>query len=108
MREFIKLRLVSFDHRMLDSAVIDLVHTIERLGIYVIGPIPLPNNITRYIVNRSAHVNKKSREQFQKVEHCRLLMLNSSPQVVDALMKFELSPGIGLKIDVSSSEVKND
>ena len=37
------------------------------------GPIPLPTKIEKFTVNRSPHVDKKSREQFEIRTHKRLL-----------------------------------
>ena len=57
------------------------------------GPIPLPTRKERFTVNRSPHVNKKSREQFEIRTHKRILdIVDPTPQTVDALMKLDLSP----------------
>ena len=60
-------------HKLLDSAVTEIVHTVRRTGGRVAGPIPIPTRIERYTVNRSTHVNKKSREQFEIRVHKRLM-----------------------------------
>ena len=53
----------------------------------------------RYTVNRSPHVDKKSREQFEIRTHKRLLdILEPTPQTVDALMKLELPAGVDVEI----------
>ena len=65
----------------------------------IAGPIPLPTTISRYTVNRSPHVDKKSREQFEMRTHKRLLdILEPSSQTVDALMKLELPAGVDVEI----------
>jgi small subunit ribosomal protein S10 len=65
----------------------------------VVGPIPLPTNIARFTVNRSPHVDKKSREQFEVRTHKRLLdILEPTSQTVDALMKLELPAGVDVEI----------
>ena len=61
----IRIRLKAFDHRILDNSTREIVNTAKRTGAQVRGPIPLPTGIERFTVNRSAHVDKKSREQFE-------------------------------------------
>ena len=73
--------------------------TARRTGARVIGPIPLPTHIARYTVNRSPHVDKKSREQFEVRTHKRLLdIYEPTSNTVDALMKLELPAGVDVEI----------
>ena len=51
----------------------EIVNTAKRTGAEVKGPIPLPTRIERFTVNRSPHVDKKSREQFEVRTHKRIL-----------------------------------
>ena len=63
------------------------------------GPIPLPTKKSIYTVNRSVHVNKKSREQFQIKVHLRIIdLLNTSSKTVDSLMKLDLPAGVDIEI----------
>ena len=61
----IRIRLKAFDHRILDNSTKEIVNTAKRTGAQVRGPIPLPTGIERFTVNRSPHIDKKSREQFE-------------------------------------------
>ena len=95
----IRIRLKAFDHRLLDQSTHEIVNTAKRTGAEVVGPIPLPTRIEKYTVNRSPHVDKKSREQFEIRTHKRVLdIVNPTPQTVDALMKLELSAGVDVEI----------
>ncbi|MGJ8529340.1 30S ribosomal protein S10 [Maritalea sp.] len=95
----IRIRLKAFDHRVLDSSTSEIVNTAKRTGAQVRGPIPLPTRIDKYTVNRSPHVNKKSREQFEIRTHKRLLdIVEPTPQTVDALMKLDLAAGVDVEI----------
>jgi small subunit ribosomal protein S10 len=95
----IRIRLKAFDHRVLDQSVREIVGTAKRTGAGVRGPIPLPNRIERFTVNRSPHVDKKSREQFEIRTHKRLLdIVDPTPQTVDALMKLDLAAGVDVEI----------
>ena len=95
----IRIRLKAFDHRLLDQSTREIVNTAKRTGEEVKGPIPLPTRIEKFTVNRSPHVDKKSREQFEIRTHKRVLdIVDPTPQTVDALMKLDLSAGVDVEI----------
>jgi small subunit ribosomal protein S10 len=95
----IRIRLKAFDHRVLDQSTKEIVSTAKRTGATVRGPIPLPTRIEKFTVNRSPHVDKKSREQFEIRTHRRLLdIVDPTPQTVDALMKLDLAAGVDVEI----------
>lgn len=93
------IRLKSFDHKLLDQATRDIVVTVKRTGADISGPVPLPRSIERFTVNRSPHVYKKSREQFEIRTQKRLITISyPTPQTVDALMKVDLPAGVDVEI----------
>ena len=95
----IRIRLKSFDHRLLDQSTVEIVDTAKRTGAKVAGPIPLPSKISRFTVNRDQNIDKKSREQFEIRVHKRLLdILQPTPETVDALMKLDLPAGVDVEI----------
>ena len=95
----IRIRLKAFDHRLLDVSTKEIVNTAKRTGADVRGPIPLPTRLEKFTVNRSPHVNKKSREQFEMRTHKRLIdIVDPTPQTVDALMKLDLAAGVDVEI----------
>lgn len=95
----IRLRLKAFDHRVLDASTRAIINTARRTGAEVRGPVPLPTRIERFTVNRSPHIDKKSREQFEMRTHKRLLdILDPTPVTVDALMKLDLAAGVDIEI----------
>ena len=99
MNEKIRIRLKAYDHSVLDQSVKEIVETVKRTGGRVAGPIPLPTCTERYTVNRSPHVDKKSREQFEIRTHKRLLdILDPTQQTIDALGKLELAAGVDVEI----------
>ena len=84
---------------MLDKSVQRIARTAKDTGALVLGPIPLPTKRSIYTVNRSVHVDKKSREQFQIKIHKRILdLINSSPKTIDALMKLDMPAGVDIQI----------
>ena len=97
----IRIRRKAYDHRVLDNSTREIVNTAKRTGAQVRGPIPLPTHIERFTVNRSPHVDKKSREQFEIRTHRRLLdIVEPTPQTVDALMKLDLAAGVDVEIKI--------
>ncbi len=97
----IRIRLKAFDHRILDASAREIVNTAKRTGARVSGPVPLPTRIERFTVNRSPHIDKKSREQFEIRTHRRLLdIIDPTPQTVDALMKLDLAAGVDVEIKI--------
>jgi small subunit ribosomal protein S10 len=95
----IRIKLRAYDHRLLDRSTVDIIETVRRTGATVLGPIPLPTEISRYTVLRSPHVDKKSREQFEIRTHKRLVdILNPSQKTIDALMKLDLPAGVDVEI----------
>jgi small subunit ribosomal protein S10 len=97
--ERIRIKLKAYDYRMLDKAVAEIVDSARNTGASIAGPIPLPTRIRKYTVNRSVHVNKKSREQFELRVHKRMVdLLEPTQQTVDALGKLNLPAGVDVEI----------
>ena len=95
----IRIRLKSYDHRLLDQSVVEIVDTAKRTGARVVGPIPLPVRINRFTVLRGPHVDKKSREQFEVRTHKRLVdIIDPTSQTVDALLRLDLAAGVDVEI----------
>jgi len=95
----IRIRLTAYDHRVLSQAADEITKTAKRTGADVVGPVPLPTWLQKFTVNRSPHVNKKSREQFEIRNHKRVIdIVSPTPQTVDALMKLDLASGVDVKI----------
>lgn len=98
----IRIRLKAYDHKLLDKSAREIVETARRTGVEIRGPFPLPTKITRWTVLRGPHINKKSREQFERRTHHRLLdILEPTQQTVDALMKLDLSSGVHVEIKLT-------
>ncbi len=98
-KQKIRLTLKSYDHRLLDKAVRQIVLTVKRTGSNVVGPVPMPNKRHCFTVLRSPHIDKKSREQFELSVHRRILdIVAPSDQTMDALMKLSISSGVDVEI----------
>jgi len=97
----IRIKLKSYDHNLIDKSCERIVKTVKQTGAIISGPIPLPTGRSVYTVNRSPHVNKKSREQFETRTHKRLIdILSSTQKTIDALMRLELPAGVDVEVKV--------
>jgi small subunit ribosomal protein S10 len=95
----IRIRLKSYDQRLIDQSATKIVDTVRRVGARVSGPVPLPTKIEKYCVLRSPHVDKKSREHFEIRTHKRLIDIIDPPkETVDALMQLDLPAGVDIEI----------
>ena len=95
----VRIKLKSFDHRLLDKSTFEIVDTVKRTGAKVAGPIPLPTNISRTCVLRAPHVYKNSREHFEMRTHKRLVdILEPTQQTIDSLMKLDIASGVEVEI----------
>lgn len=95
----LRIRLKSYDHRIIDQAAIKIVNTIKRLGGEVSGPVPLPTEIEKITILRAVHKYKDSREQFEMRTHKRLIDIkNPSKEIVEALSHIDLPSGVEIQI----------
>ncbi len=95
----IRIKLKAYDYRLLDKSSEKIIRTARTSGALVSGPIPLPTKRSLFTVNRSPHVDKKSREQFEMKIHKRLIDIhNANPKTIDQLMKLELPAGVHIEI----------
>lgn len=98
-QEYIRIRLKSFDHRLLDQSVREIVDTAKRTGARVRGPVPLPTKTERFTILTSPHVDKDARDQYEIRTHKRLLdILEPTSKTTDALMSLGLSAGVDAQI----------
>jgi len=98
----IRIRLKSFDHRLIDQSASEIVETAKRTGAQVLGPIPLPTKKERYTVLVSPHVNKDARDQYEIRTHKRLMdIVDPTDRTVDALMKLDLAAGVDVQIKLN-------
>jgi len=98
----IRIRLKSFDHKLVDRSCSEIVDTAKRTGAHVKGPIPLPTKKERFTVLISPHVNKDARDQYELRTHKRLMdIVDPTDKTVDALMKLDLAAGVDVQIKLN-------
>ncbi len=95
----IRIKLKAFDCRLLESSVQDIIEQVKNTGTSIRGPIPLPIKIEKFCVNRSPHIDKKSREQFEIRTHKRMLdIIDPNDKTIEALTNLELPAGVEVDI----------
>jgi len=95
----VRIRFKSYDHRLLDKYLREIVNLLSREGISIRGPVPLPTEYRRYTVNRSPFIYKDAREQFEIVIHKRIIdIINPSQRVLELLNSLDLPAGIEVEI----------
>jgi small subunit ribosomal protein S10 len=99
MNQKIRIKLKSFDHSLVDKSSEKIVRAVKATGAIVSGPIPLPTEIKKYTVNRSAFVYKDAREQFEMRIHRRLIdIINPNAKVIEALTNISLPSGVNIDV----------
>ena len=97
----IRIRLKSYDHRLIDASAKQIVETAKRAGAQVKGPVPLPVKKEIYTVLISPHVNKDARDQYEMRTQKRIMdIVDPTDKTVDALMKLDLAAGVDVKIEL--------
>jgi small subunit ribosomal protein S10 len=98
----IRIRLKSFDHKLIDRSASEIIETAKRTGARVKGPIPLPTKKERFTILISPHVNKDARDQYEIRTHKRLMdIVDPTERTVDALMKLDLAAGVDVQIKLN-------
>ncbi len=95
----VRIRLKSFDHKILDTSAEKIVASAKKTGAQVVGPVPLPTEKEIYTILRAVHKYKDSREQFEIRTHKRLIdIVNPTPETIDTLTRLELPSGVDIEI----------
>lgn len=95
----IRVKLKSFDHRVIDEAAQKIVDTAIATGASIVGPVPLPTRRKLMVVTTSPHVDKNAREHFQILTHKRLIDIEKpTGKTIDSLMHLELPAGVGIEV----------
>lgn len=97
----IRVRLKSYDARVIDSTCQQILDTAIRTGAKVVGPIPLPSKRTVFAVNKSPFIDKNARDHFQIKTHKRLIdILSPTDKTIDSLTHLELPAGVNIEIKI--------
>lgn len=95
----IRVRLKSYDHRVIDEAAGKILEAALQTGAKVVGPLPLPTERKVVVVTTSPHVDKDAREHFEILTHKRLVDIEEpTDKTLDALQHLDLPAGVDIEI----------
>lgn len=95
----IRVRLKSYDHKVLDQTAEEILDTALRTGAKVAGPVPLPTKIEKFTVIRGPHIDKRSQETFEMRTHKRLVdILEPTSKTIESLSNLEIPAGVSIEI----------
>ncbi|MDE2399567.1 MAG: 30S ribosomal protein S10 [Patescibacteria group bacterium] len=95
----LRIRVRAYESKIIDSSVKQIMDTATRYDAIIVGPVPLPTEIKKYTVNRSAFIYKNAREQFEIRVHKRLIdIVNPSPKTIEALTNLSLPSGVDIDV----------
>ncbi len=98
-KQRIRIKLKSYDHKLIDQSAKQIIETAERSGAQVHGPIPLPTERKSMTVNRASNIDKNSREQFEMRTHKRLIDITEpTAKTIDTLMELSLPSCVNIEI----------
>ncbi|HUV56264.1 MAG TPA: 30S ribosomal protein S10 [Dehalococcoidales bacterium] len=98
-KQKIRIKLKSYDHKILDQSAEQIVAAVERTGAVVSGPVPLPTRIKKFSVIRSPFIDKDSQEQFEIRTHKRLIdIVETTSKTIDSLANLNLPSGVDIDI----------
>jgi small subunit ribosomal protein S10 len=97
----LRIRVRAYEYKVLDVSVKQIMDTALRYDAEVVGPIPLPTEIKKYTVNRSAFIYKNAREQFEMRIHKRLIdIINPSAKIIESLTNLSLPSGVTIDVKI--------
>ena len=99
VKETLRIRLKSYDHKLIDAAAKKVIDVAKRNGCEVSCPVPPPTEKEIVTILRAVHKYKDSREQFELRNHKRLIDIRKpSKKLTDELMNIELPAGVDIQI----------
>lgn len=95
----LRVKLKSYDHRVIDSAAAKIIDTAIATGAKIKGPIPLPTKRSLYVTNAGPFIDKNARDHFEVRVHKRLLdIIDPSERTIDSLGNLDLPAGVQIEV----------
>lgn len=95
----LRVKLKSYDHRVLDEAAGKIIDTALSSGAKIVGPIPLPTDRSVMAIKESPFTDKDAQEHYEVLTHKRLIdILDPTPRTVDSLGNLDLPAGVSIEI----------
>lgn len=95
----LRVKLKSYDHRVIDEAAGKILDSALSTGAKVIGPIPLPTKRSMMSVKESPFTDKDAQEHYEVLVHKRLIdILDPSERTIDSLSNLDLPAGVSIEV----------
>lgn len=95
----LRVKLKSYDHRVIDEAAAKILDAALATGAKIIGPIPLPTKKSLFPVKESPFIDKDAQEHFEILVHKRLIdIIDPSERTIDSLSNLDLPAGVSIEI----------
>jgi len=95
----LRVKLKSYDHRVIDDAAAKILDVAIATGAKIKGPIPLPTKRSLIPVQTSPFTDKDAREHFEILIHKRLIdITDPSERTIDSLSNLELPAGVSIEV----------
>lgn len=99
IKQRIRIKILAYDHKVIDQSTRTIIETAERSGANIIGPVPLPTEKKKFTVNSSTFVHKDARDQYEMRVHKRLVdIVEPTAKTIDSLMSLNLPAGVDVEI----------
>lgn len=111
----IVLKIKSFHPYYINVFVSRLTTEVKKIGNINLEQTFLPKKYERFTLLKSPHVDKKAREQFERVTHKRLISLsiietglkNNQVEKLDEIFKISQTLAIGVEVELQFSAKTN-
>lgn len=111
----IVLKIKSFHPYYINTFVARLNSEIKKLSNSELKQIFLPKRYERFTLLKSPHVDKKAREQFERVTHKRLISItieetnskNNQVERLDDIFKLAQTLAVGIEVELHFSSKTN-
>lgn len=95
-----RVKIYSFDHKILEDAIKKLIQVIVKSGGKVVGPVPLKTHKKVVTILRSTFVFKKAKDKLECRVHKRLIDIHDvNSDVVNSLSTLTLPAGVDISIE---------
>lgn len=95
-----RVRVTSFDHKIVDDAVKKLISVVVKAGGKIKGPVPLKTKKKIFTLLRSTFVYSKHRYKIESRQHKRLIDIEDvNNDVINSLSTLSLPAGVDVSIE---------
>ena len=99
-----RVRIFSFDHKVLEESVKKLIQIVVKSGAKVVGPVPLKTKKKIFTLRRSTFVYAKHADKIMSREHKRLIdIYNVNSDVVNAISTLSLPASVDITVETINS-----